>query len=122
MGENRRKKKGKQGCFYPRDDLSWWTSPNGHVVVASDLGSEGQRERKVAGEMSWGRCFPEALSHPRCTLQEPLQAQGCRAPHSGKGQVGGVSLFPSGSRPHISTVSTSVGHQPWISQVRSTEL
>ena len=33
----------------------------------------------------------------------------------------GVSLagWPG---PHISTVSTSVGHQPWISQVRSSEL
>lgn len=37
-----------------------------------------------------------------------------RAPHFGNGELGWG--------PHISTVSTSVGHQPWISQVRSTEL
>ena len=34
---------------------------------------------------------------------------------------GSSSRLPS-SGPYISTVSTSVGHQPWISQVRSSEL
>lgn len=61
--------------------------------MASDLGSEGQRERRVAGEVRLGSMLSEGTSAPQMDTARPLQAQQCRAPHSGKGELGrGLSL------------------------------
>ena len=90
-------------------------------------GSEGQRDRTVVREMSRGRCSPEGTTAPGGHYgvgRVPANPQELRdvEPHTvARESWAGVSLagWPG---PHISTVSTSVGHQPWISQVRSSEL
>lgn len=54
--------------------------------------------------------------------QTLLKFRDAQLPHGQRGAEVGACLLPSVLEPYISTVSTSVGHQPWISQVRNTEL
>lgn len=79
--------RGNTGCFHPRGDPSWRASPNGHVAMASDLGSEGEE-----GEVSQGPGYPEALLHPRWTLRDPCKLRSAALPTGAEGNWGGLSL------------------------------
>lgn len=60
--------RGNERCFRPRNHCFRWTPPNGHVVTALGLESEGQREGTVVGGRSWKRCFPEAPFLPQVDM------------------------------------------------------
>lgn len=71
--------------------------------------------------LSWGHLSAPG-GHDWGRPLDPWKFRDAELPRVARESWAGVSVLPCGSSPHISTVSTSVGHQPWISQVRSSAL
>lgn len=117
-------KRERQENFFP-GPLSWWTTLTKSPLETGGGKSlswyDGWREKRSRGDDT---LIP--LPHPRKghylgRHKILYKVRDTDLWTLAKGRVGS-SLLPSGLGPYISTVSTSVGHQPWISQVRSTEL